>query len=143
MAVPERLQTIIDVFQSSPKDFRVEALIDYARRLPELPPPYADDPELLESVPECQTPFYLATEVEEDGTTHLYFDAPPQAPTVRGYASILADGLDGEKASVILDVPDDFYMGMGLEEVVTPLRLRGMAAILHRLKNQLRDAVPA
>ncbi len=140
MALPEKLQTIVDVFDASPKDFRVEALLDYARRLPPLPPRYTDDPDLLESVPECQTPFFLATEVEDDGTAHLYFDAPPQAPTVRGYAGILADGLDGEPADVILAVPDDFYMTMGLEEVVTPLRLRGMAAILHRLKRQLRDA---
>ncbi|MPZ52755.1 MAG: SufE family protein [Acidimicrobiia bacterium] len=141
MAIPQKLQTIIDVFEASPGDFRVEALLDYSRRLPELPARYSENHDLLEAVPECQTPFFLATEVDEDGTAHLFFDAPPQAPTVRGYAGLLSDGLDGEKAETIIEVPDDFYMDMGLEEVVTPLRLRGMGAILHRLKSQLRTAL--
>jgi cysteine desulfuration protein SufE len=36
-------------------------------------------------------------------------------------------------------VPDDFFYGMGLEEVVTPLRLRGMGAILARIKRQVSN----
>lgn len=139
MALPSRLQTIVDVFATSPKEFRLEALVDYARRLPELPRRYADDPGLLEQVPECQTPFFLATEVDEDGTVHMFFSAPPESPTVRGYAGLLLDGLEGASADDVLALPDDFYYGMGLEEVVTPLRLRGMGAILARLKRQIAD----
>lgn len=139
MALPSRLQTIVDVFATSPKEFRLEALVDYARRLPELPPRYADDPGLLEQVPECQTPFFLATEVDEDGTVHIFFSAPPESPTVRGYAGLLLDGLEGASADDVLALPDDFYYGMGLEEVVTPLRLRGMGAILARLKRQVSE----
>jgi len=137
MALPGRLQTIVDVFQNSPKEFRLEALLDYARRLPELPARYADDPSLLEAVPECQTAFYLASEVDEDGRVYMFFSAPPESPTVRGYAGLLLDGLEGASVEEVLSVPDDFYYGMGLEEVVTPLRLRGMGAILARLKRQL------
>lgn len=139
MALPSRLQTIVDVFATSPKEFRLEALLDYARRLPDLPQRYADDPGLLEQVPECQTPFFLATEVDEDGTVHMFFSAPPESPTVRGYAGLLLDGLEGASAGDVLALPDDFYYGMGLEEVVTPLRLRGMGAILARLKRQVAD----
>lgn len=139
MALPSRLQTIVDVFATSPKEFRLEALVDYARRLPELPRRYADDPGLLEQVPECQTPFFLATEVDEDGTVHMFFSAPPESPTVRGYAGLLLDGLEGASADDVLALPDDFYYGMGLEEVVTPLRLRGMGAILARLKRQVSE----
>lgn len=141
MPLPSRLQTIVDVFTSSPKEFRLEALLDYARRLPELPARYADDPELLEQVAECQTPFFLATEVDEDGAVHMFFSAPPESPTVRGFAGLLLDGMEGAPATEVLSVPDDFYYGMGLEEVVTPLRLRGMGAILARLKRQIRAQV--
>lgn len=143
MALPARLETIVGVLKDSPREFRLEALLDYSRRLPDLPPRYADHPDLLEEVAECQTPFFLATEIDEDGSVHMFFSAPPESPTVRGYAGLLLDGLEGTNAQEILAVPDDFYVGMGLEDVVTPLRLRGMGAILARLKGQIRRQVAA
>jgi len=82
---------------------------------------------------------FVPTEVASDGTVSLDFDAPREAPTVRGFTGILHDGLDGQRAEVILDVPDDFYYDMGLEEVVTPMRLRGMGAILARIKRKVRE----
>ncbi len=141
MALPPRLDTIVGVLKNSPREFRLEALLDYSRRLPDLPARYADHPDLLEEVAECQTPFFLATEIDEDGSVHMFFSAPPESPTVRGYAGLLLDGLEGASAANILAVPDDFYVGMGLEDVVTPLRLRGMGAILARLKRQIRRQV--
>ena len=137
MALPEKLEQIVTVMRLSPKEFRVEGLLDYSRRIPPLPDHVQQ--ESLEQVHECQTPFFLATEVDDEGNVHLYFDAPPESPTVRGFAGILLDGLDGQPANVILDVPDDFFYGMGLEEVVTPLRLRGMGAILARIKRQVTE----
>ncbi|HEX5672432.1 MAG TPA: SufE family protein [Acidimicrobiia bacterium] len=141
MALPERLARIVDVFRSSPREFRVEALLDFSKRLPPLPPELADHREEFERVPECQTPFFLASRLEGD-RVRLYFDAPPESPTVRGYAGILVAGLDGETPAAILDVDNDFYLNMGLEEVVTPLRLRGMGAIIARLKQQVGALVP-
>jgi cysteine desulfuration protein SufE len=136
LSLPTRLAEIVEIFRSSPKDFRVEALLDFSRRLPPLPPELAANRDSLEQVHECQTPFFLATRLE-DGRVRLFFDAPPESPTVRGYAGILAAGLDGETPKAILEVDDDFYEHMGLGEVVTPLRLRGMGAILARLKRQV------
>jgi cysteine desulfuration protein SufE len=141
VALPERLARIVDVFRSSPREFRVEALLDFSKRLPPLPPELAQHREELERVPECQTPFFLASRLEGD-RVRLYFDAPPESPTVRGYAGILAAGLDGESPEAILDVDNDFYLNMGLEEVVTPLRLRGMGAIIARLKQQVGALIP-
>ena len=107
--------------------------------MPPLPDSLAENRDGLEQVHECQTPFFLATEITEGGTVRIHFDCPPESPTVRGFAGILHQGLDGEPADVVLAVPDGFYMGMGLEEVVSPLRLRGMGAILSRLKRQIRE----
>ncbi len=94
-------------------------MLDFSKRLPALPDDLAANRDSLEQVHECQTPFFLATRLEE-GKVRVFFDAPPESPTVRGYAGILAAGLDGETPEAILGVDDDFYLNMGLEEVVTP-----------------------
>lgn len=139
MALPERLERILTLLQGTPRSIRGHALLDLSRTLPPLPAEYHGDmKDQLERVVECQTPFFLATRLEEDQTVRMFFDAPPQSPTIRGYAGLLSVGLDGEQAQTVLDLPEDFYYGVGLEEVVSPLRLRGMGAIVATLKNQVR-----
>ena len=124
------------MFSAAPKDLRIQALLDYSRRLPELPDRLIQSPELLEVVPECQSPFALIVEQEGDAV-HLYFRVPAEAPTVRGFASILHEALEGSPSQEILDVPNDFYLKMGLQEAVSSQRLNGMSAILHRIKAQV------
>ena len=141
MSYPAKLQRIVDLFASAPKDIRIQALLDYSNRVPPLPPRYADNRDNLEQVHECQSPFFLATEVDESGAVTMFFESPPEAPTVRGYAGILAEGLNGEQASAVLELPNDFYYGMGLEDIVTPQRLRGMGATVARLKRQVADQI--
>jgi cysteine desulfuration protein SufE len=141
MSVPEKLQTIIDLFAASPREVKLQALLDYSRRLPPLPADLAGRPGLLEKVDECQSPFFLKADVAADGKVEMFFDAPAEAPTTRGYAGIIAEGLVGATAEDVLALPDDFYMDMGLADVITPLRLRGMGAIVARLKRQVRNQV--
>ena len=62
-----------------------------------------------------------------------------EAPTTRGFASILAAGLDEQPAADILAVPEDFYTELGLAALISPLRLRGMSAMLARIKRRLRE----
>lgn len=69
---------------------------------------------------------------------HLFFSAPREAPTTRGFASIMSTGLDGQPAADVLAVPDDFYLALGLGQAVSPLRLRGISAMLARIKSQVR-----
>lgn len=140
MSIPPNLEKVVRRFERAPKDLRVQALLQYAGKVPPLPPELADDRSALEQVHECQTPFFLATRVEDDGTVRLFFDAPVESPTVRGFAGILYEGLEGATPDEILAVPPDFYASMGLGEVVSPLRLRGMSAILPRLKRQVTEA---
>ena len=97
-ALPPALQEVVDGFREAPRSLVLELLLEYADAVPPLPPHLADHPELLERVPECQTPFFLKAEVDDDDRTTLWFDAPPEAPTTRAFAGILAAGLDGATA---------------------------------------------
>ena len=141
MALPDKLRRVIDRFASASRELKGQALLRYGSRVPELPPEYADDPNRLARVHECQSPFFLAVEVDEEGAVHLFFDCPPETPTVRGFAGVIREGLEGEHYSVVLDVPTTFYSSMGLEEVVSPLRLRGMRAIMAAIRRGIRAQV--
>lgn len=136
MNATDRLQTIVEMFAAAPNQVKLQALLDYSRRLPDLPARLEDDAELLVKVPECQTPFALHVE-PENGSVRIYFRVPAESPTVRGYAGILHDSLDGATRDEILAVPNDFYQHMGLQDAVSGQRLRGMGAILARLKAQV------
>lgn len=136
--MPAKLDGIVKMFKSLPKGMRLQALLEYSKKLPDLPAEYKDHPERMEQVPECVSPFFLATTVES-GKVNMYFDVPAEAPTVRGFASILSEGLGGGSPQDVLNVPDTFYYDMGLSDLITPNRLNGMHAILRRLKNQVRE----
>jgi len=139
MAVPPKLQKIVDRFASAPRELRGQALLRYAKQVPPLPPALSGRPDRMQRVHECQSPFFLSAEVDDAGGVHLFFDCPPETPTVRGFAGILLEGLEGEHYSKVLDVPTTFYTAMGLGDVVSPLRLRGMGAILAAIKNRIRE----
>lgn len=142
--MPASLVEIAEDFLSMPAKDRLQLLLEFSDELPDLPQRYADAPEKLEQVHECQSPLFLAVEVSGDGdddpgerTVSLFFSAPPEAPTTRGFAGILHEGLDGLSAADVLDVPENAPMSFGLAEVVSPLRMRGMVAMLSRIKRQV------
>ena len=134
-----RLQEIADEFGDVPESERLQLLLEFGQELPPLPARYATQRELLEPVPECQSPLFLAVEISPNETVHLFFDAPPEAPTTRGFAGILHAGLDGLTADEVLATPGEFSSQFGLQDLVSPLRLRGMAAMLARIKRQIRE----
>ena len=134
--MPPKLAEIVDEFVSAPRDVVLEMLLEYSDAVPPLPPELAGH-EGMESVPECQTPFFLRATVGADKTVTTWFDCPPEAPTTLAFAGILAEGLAGATPAEILAVPDDLYARMGLAQAISPLRIRGGSAILARLKRQV------
>ncbi len=136
MSLPPALAEIVDDFGALGESDRVTLLLEFAGELPDLPDHLRED--AMEPVPECQSPVFLSVDAADAAEVRLYFSAPREAPTTRGFASILHQGLDGAPAAAILDVPADFYYDHGLGSVVSPLRLRGMAGMLGRIKNQVR-----
>ncbi len=132
-SIPPRLQEIIEAFQASEGREKVELLVYYSERMPPLSPHLAEHPEEMQPVPECMTPVFVKSEIKNGGL-HFYFDIPPESPTVRGFAAIVAEGLNGATPEQILALPGDFFQQMGLEQILTMQRLNGFFAILAHIK---------
>ena len=145
-ALPSALAAIVDDFQALSEPERLQLLLEFSEGLPELPERLTNHPELLEQVVECQSPLFLTIETEQDGSDgpgtaiRLFFKAPAEAPTTRGFAGVLHEGLDGLSAAEILSVPDDMPELLGLTRAITPLRMRGMTAMLGRIKRKVAAA---
>ncbi len=142
--LPGTLAEIAEDFRSAGNDLKLQLLLEFSDELPGLPDRYAGRLDELERVDECQSPLFLTVEVDAgpspaERRVHLFFDAPAESPTTRGFAGILHEGLDGLTAEEVLGVPDDAPMRFGLAEAVSPLRMRGMVAMLARIKRQVRE----
>ena len=132
MSMPAALAEVVSDFQEVDGQDKLALLLEFADELPALP---ADLEEAaMEPVPECQSPLFLHVDADDRSAVRLHFSAP----TTRGFAAILAAGLDGQSAEDILAVPDDFYTDLGLAALISPLRLRGMSAMLARIKKRLK-----
>ena len=138
--LPEAMAALAEDFHAVGEQDRLQLLLELSNELPGLPERYAGRLDQMERVDECQSPLFLAVEVEQDEarTVHLFFDAPAEAPTTRGFAGILHESLDGLPAEDVLAVPDDAPFRFGLSEAVSPLRMRGMVGMLSRIKRQVR-----
>jgi cysteine desulfuration protein SufE len=136
MPIPTKLQEIVDDFASMSREEKLETLIAYAESFPPLPDWLKEKRDSMEAVPECMTPVFLFGEKQPDGGVHFYLDIPPQSPTVRGLASILANGLSGCTPEEILTVSGDFYVPMNLQEAVSQQRLNGFSGVLAHMKHE-------
>ena len=139
-SVSEAAELVASDFKAGSNREKLELLLEYSDNLPALPERYAEHPDLFERVEECQSPVFLFVEVE-NGQVAVFFTAPEEAPTTRGFAGILSEVLHGKPVTDVLSLSDDFPDQIGLTEAVSPLRIRGMRAMIYRIKRQVREKV--
>jgi len=134
------LDNLIPRFRAADRQTRLETLLDYSKKLAPLPERYeAEKQQGHNRVHECQTPVYLWVEVD-DGRVHIHADVPREAPTVRGFISLLARTLDNQSPVVVAQLPDDLLDQLGLSETLGMTRTQGLTAILHRIKRSVATA---
>lgn len=131
---------VIEDFSLVADSDKLQLLLEYSENLPELDAKFCEHPELMERVEECQSPVFIAVEGNEQAVL-LHFSAPRESPTTRGFASVLSAALQGQSAKDILELPDDFPSELGLEKLISPLRVRGMRGMLARIKRKTRELV--
>src|SRR5215475_14815823 len=141
-ACPDALQEIIETFHDAAPEERLDILLEYALSMPDLPEELLSARDTMEQVHECQTPVFLRANLC-DNKVYYYIDVPREAPTVRGFASILYEGLNGASPEAIVAIPNDLYQQLGLHKVLSPLRLRGLTALLNRMKRNARELAEA
>lgn len=136
--VPESLRAIQDDFLALGVHDRLQLLLEFADELPDVPEGVVPE-DAWERVAECQSPVYIHVDTDTEPPV-VYASAPAEAPTTRGFASILVQGLRGLSSEEIGEIPLDFPQSLGLEEAVSLLRLRGMAGMIWRIQRQISDA---
>ena len=120
---------------------RLQTLLEFSDDLPDLPERFRPQRDVGENrVHECQTPVYLWVEVVV-GRVEIYADVPRDSPTVRGFISLLVSVLFGATPSEVLKVKHTLLTELGLVEALGMVRMRGLHAILHRIKSEVYRAV--
>jgi cysteine desulfuration protein SufE len=128
-----RLDEIATEMNQCDRQERIDLLLDFAKSLPPLPDRLAALKDASHRVEECQSPVYLFVELDGD-KVGLFADAPIEAPTVRGFVSMLLEGLEGATVEDVLLTPNDLVEKCGLAEILGMLRVRGLSGVLRRVK---------
>lgn len=131
--MPPPLQALIHEFQLCQGAEKLEYLLELAEQLPPLPARLRAQRDTAQPVHECITPVFIYGE-QEDDRMQFYFDVSPESPTVRGFANILARGLNGSTPEQILRVPNEFYLQTGLQQVLSGQRLNGISTFIGYMK---------
>jgi len=131
--LPERLLELMEDFGLCEGQEKLEYLLEISESLTPLPGWLSLQRETMDEVHECMTPVFIYAD-KQNGRLHYHFDIPPESPTVRGFAATLQQGLDGATPEQVQAIPTEFYLQMGLQEVLSGQRLFGISAILAHMK---------
>lgn len=131
--VPEAIERVLRRFRSMEREEKMQALVQYSKKLEPVPEKYADVDRGAYTVPECQTRVDLFPEVH-DGKMHFYADVNArQSPTVAAVLAIIFSAVNEQPPDTTLAIPPDFVRtlmeGMGLNA-----REVGLNAMVSRLK---------
>ncbi len=141
-AVRERLESIAGEFAELEPRERLELLLEFAEKLAPLPAMYhAQRDAGMGRVVECQTPVFLWVALE-DGRVHIDADVAPEAPTVKGFVSLLVDIFSGATPEEALGVEGNIVERFGLADpkALGMVRMRGLQAITHYIRRKIADA---
>ena len=140
--LPPSIARILDRFRRMEREEKMQALVQYARRLEPLPERFRSLDRAPFTVPECQTRVDLFPELR-DGKLHFFADLDPRAsPTIAAFLGLVFGAVNGEPPSTTLAIPADF-VGTMMEGLGLATREVGLNAMITRLKRHAREAEAA
>lgn len=138
-ALPPSIDRIFKRFRMMERDEKMQALVQYSKKLEPLPERFQDIDRASFNVPECQTRVDIIPEVV-DGKMHFYADVNArQSPTIAAVLAIIFGAVNGEPPSTTLAIPADFVRTL-MESVGLGAREAGLNAMIRRLKRYAADA---
>ncbi len=133
---PDKLNKIIDLFESLPEDERRETLVSYADNARKQEPREGETFDLTDvrKDEECADTVGVYLQVDDEGKAHIRMTLGPEVQTLtRAMTAILCKGLDGCTPREILDLPSDFVTRIVGSELIR-IRSQTIYYVLTRIK---------
>ncbi|MBI3838515.1 MAG: SufE family protein [Planctomycetia bacterium] len=141
--VADKLDQIAAEFAELEPRERLELLLEFAEKLAPLPSEYQPQRDAgLNRVAECQTPVFLWVVIEHD-QVRIFADVAPEAPTVKGFVSVLVDIFSAARPDEVIAMQANLVQRFGLAEALGMVRMRGMQAIAHSIRQHVIAAMAA
>jgi cysteine desulfuration protein SufE len=139
----EKLEALAREFADLEARERLELLLEFAEKLAPLAECHKAERDAgLNRVPECQTPVFLWVDLR-DGRVHIDADVAPEAPTVKGFVSLLVDIFSGASPDESLAIDSNLVQRFGLVEALGMVRMRGLHAIAHHIRRKIAKEAAA
>ncbi len=121
------------------REEKMQALVQYSKKLEPLPERFKDLDRGSFTVPECQTRVDIIPEFR-DGKMYFHADLDlRQSPTIAAVLAIIFGAVNGQPPSTTLAIPADFVRTL-MESIGLGAREPGLNAMVTRLKRYARDA---
>jgi cysteine desulfuration protein SufE len=138
-SIPPAIDRVLRLFRSMGREEKMQALVQYSKKLEPLPGRFKDLDREAFTVPECMTRVDIIPEVS-DGNIHFYADLNiRESPTIAAVLAIIFGAVNGQPPSTTLGIPGDFVRIL-MESIGLGAREPGLNAMITRLKRYARDA---
>ena len=141
-ALPPSIERVLKLFRSMGREEKMQALVQYSKKLEPLPERFKDLDRGSFNVPECQTRVDIIPELR-DGRMYFYADLNTrQSPTIAAVLAIIFAAVNGQSPATTLAIPPDFVRTL-MESIGLGARETGLNAMITRLKRYALDAQTA
>lgn len=141
-ALPPSIDRVLKYFRALSREEKMQALVQYSKKLEPLPERFKDVDRAEFTVPECQTRVDIFPEFR-DGKLHFYADLNVrQSPTIAAVLAIVFGAINDQPPETTLRIPSDFVRTM-MENIGLGAREVGLNAMLFRLKRYAAEAASA
>ena len=138
-SIPPSIARVLKLFRSMGREEKMQALVQYSRKLEPLPERFKELDRGSFTIPECMTRVDIIPEVQ-DGKIHFYADLNVrQSPTIAAVLAIIFAAVNGQPPSTTLGIPQDFVRVL-MESIGLGAREPGLNAMVTRLKRYAREA---